>query len=219
MVPEITSSIKSCTRLHLPGTKLNEAERTSVVVKLPLRIVDWIAHEARRKQSTSESILEEIVTRTVDKELEPLHDRLRRVNQLIKQIIEGGVETLRLEVQEAERATGKVMIASNLPPSFDERKKRRDHLLELGMEAYEELKQISSSEQASREAGYRLQAYQVMARVGMFNEAIIRDQEAEELAQAIEALEEGNCRLEESMKEIENELGIGKKRKSEDEAD
>ena len=57
-----------------------------------------------------------------------------------------------------------------------------------------------------------MQAYQVMARVGAFNAAIIRDQEAEELAQAIESLEEGNERLEESMKEIEETLGIQKKK-------
>ena len=182
------------------------------VVKLPDHIIDWISKEARRKQSTSEEILEEIVTRTVEKETEPLNDRLHRVNQMITQIVDSGIETLRIEAQEAEKSREQVVIASNLPPSFDERKKRRDHLLELGMAAYEELRQISGSEQASREAGYRMQAYQVMARVGAFNAAVIRDQEAEELAQAIEALEEGNDRLEESMKQIEEELGLRKKK-------
>ena len=199
--------------------RMSAGQKREFVVKFPDRIINWIANEARRKQSTSEKILEEIVTRAVEKEAEPLNDRLHRVNQLITQIVDSGIETLRLEAQDAEKSQGQVFIASNLPPTFDERKKRRDHLLELGMEAYEELRQISGSEQASREAEYRMQAYQVMARVGGFNAAVIRDQEAEELAQAIEALEEGNHELEESMKQIEEELGLRKKKDEQESTD
>ena len=53
--------------------------------------------------------------------------------------------------------------------AFEERKKKRDHLVELGMQAYDELRKISSSEEAARGAGFRLEAFSVMARVGKFN--------------------------------------------------
>ena len=91
--------------------------------------------------------------------------------------------------------------------AFEERKKKRDHLVEIGMQAYDELRKISSSEQAAREAGFRLEAFSVMARVGKFNAAIIRDQEAEEILQFMEEIEEGNERIEEELKELKKERG------------
>ena len=122
------------------------AQSKECIVNLPVYVVEWIATEARKRNSTSEELMEEIITATVNKEAEPLPDRLRRVNQLIKRLVRLGFETTTWEAQETERSRGQVSIASKLPPSFDERRKRRDRLLELGMEAYEELKQISSSE-------------------------------------------------------------------------
>lgn len=144
----------------------------------------------------------------VENEIEPLGVRLRRVNGMIKDLVTLAKDTVAQEREEA----GQVRIAANLPPEFDERKKRRNQLLELGMQAYEELRQISSSEQTARQAEYRMQAYQVMARVGAFNAAVIRDQEAEDLAHMIAELEEGNDKLEESLTEIEEELGLRKKK-------
>lgn len=88
---------------------------------------------------------------------------------------------------------------------FEERKKKRDHLVELGMEAYDELRKISSSEQAAKEAEFRLAAFTVMARVGNFNAAIIRDQEAEEVLQILEELEEGYDKVEEELEKLKKE--------------
>jgi len=126
------------------------------------------------------------------------------------------VELANVVLEEESMEKQVVRIAAKLSPGHDERKKRRGRLLELGMEAYEELRQISGSEEAAKEAEFRMHADQVMARVGAFNAAVIRDQEAEELAQMIADIEEGNEKLEESMKEIEEELGIAGKRKKEE---
>ena len=48
-----------------------------------------------------------------------------------------------------------------------------------------------------------MQAFTVMTRVGMFNAAVIRDQEAEDIARLIEELEEGNDRIEARIKELQ----------------
>jgi hypothetical protein len=89
--------------------------------------------------------------------------------------------------------------------AFEERKKKRDHLVELGMQAYDELKKISSSEAASREAGFRLVAFTVMARVGNFNAAIIRDQEAGDVIDILEDIEEGNEKMEAELEKLKKE--------------
>ena len=71
------------------------------------------------------------------------------------------------------------------------------------MEAYDELRKIAASEQASKEAESRLQAFSVMARVGMFNAAVIRDAENDELGELLEELEETDDRLNEELKRLE----------------
>ncbi len=89
--------------------------------------------------------------------------------------------------------------------AFEERKKKRDHLFELGIEAYEELRKISQSEKASKEAEFRMRAFTVMARVGMFNAAVIRDQEAEDIARFLAELEEGNAKIDAELEKLEKE--------------
>lgn len=135
----------------------------------------------------------ELITERARREIEPLDVQLRRVNQLIKEIVVMAKKTPMQAEKDAK--TGK--------PAFHERKKKRGHLIELGMQAYDELSKISKSERAAKEAEFRLQAFTVMARVGLFNAAIIRDQEAEDIARLIEGLEEGNDRIEAKIKELE----------------
>ena len=162
-------------------------------VQLPAHVADWLDQAAHRKGKTSEELLRELVTEIVEEQAEPLEVRLQRISELIKEIVALAKKTPMQEEKYAK--TGTV--------AFEGRKKKRDHLIELGMEAYDELTKISGSEQASKEAEFRLQAFIVMARVGMFKAAVIRDQEAEDMAQLIEELEEGNYRIEEQLKELE----------------
>jgi ribosome-associated translation inhibitor RaiA len=89
--------------------------------------------------------------------------------------------------------------------TVEDRKRKREHLIELGMQAYDELRRISSSEQAAREAEFRLAAFTVMARMGNFNAAIIRDQEAEDLLQFIDEIEEGYTKMEEELEKLKEE--------------
>jgi hypothetical protein len=131
---------------------------------------------------------------------------------MIKDLVILAQNTLAQEKEEASQ----LRIAAKLPPGFDERKKRREQMLELGMQAYEELRQISSSEQAAKEAKCRMQAYLAMARVGSFNAAIINDQETEDLTKLIEEVEEKSQQLDEAIekwnkrqREIEEEQGAG----------
>ena len=99
--------------------------------------------------------------------------------------------------------------------ALEDRKRKREHLVELGMQAYDELRRISSSEQAAREAEFRLAAFTVMARVGNFNAAIIRDQEADDLLQFIDEIEEGYEKIEEELEKLKKE---GRQREEVEEA-
>jgi hypothetical protein len=176
------------------GSESENAGNTHVFsIMLPVRIAEWIERTAHRKDKTTEQFLRELITETVEEQAEPLEVRLRRASELIKEIV---VLARKMPMQEEKDAkTG--------APAFELRKKKRDHLVELGMEAYDELRKISRSEEASREAEFRLQAFMVMARLGSFTAAVVRDQEAEDTARLIEELEEGNDRIEEQLKELE----------------
>ena len=83
----------------------------------------------------------------------PLDVRLRRINELIKEMVVLAKKTPMQEGKDAKTGTH----------AFEERKRKRDHVVDLGMEAYDELRKISASEQASKEAEFRLPAFTVMA--------------------------------------------------------
>jgi hypothetical protein len=87
--------------------------------------------------------------------------------------------------------------------SLEERTKRREHLIELGLEAYDELKKIAASEQASKRSKSRLQAFAVMARIGTFNAAVIRDAENDELGTLLAEVEETNEQFKEELGKLE----------------
>jgi len=159
---------------------------------LPVRIAEWIERTAHEKDKITEEFLRELVVETFNEQTEPLDVRLHRLDELIEKMV---VLVKKMPMQEEKDAkTG--------GPAFELRKKKRDHLVELGMEAYDELRKISASEQVAKESEFRLQAFTVMARIGGFNAAVIRDQEAEDLVLLIEELQEGNNRLEAKIKEL-----------------
>lgn len=162
-------------------------------VQLPERVADLVEHYALGKGETAEEFLRELVTETVEEQAEPLEVRVQRVTGLLGQI---AVLVNKTPMQE-EKAAKPGALAS------EERKRKRDHLIELGLEAYDELRKISKSEQASKEAEFRLQAFTVMARVGKFNASIIRDQEAGDLTELIAEVEETNEQLGAKLNELE----------------
>jgi hypothetical protein len=125
---------------------------------------------------------------------ERIESRLGRVNLLIQTFTDLAREEM-LE-RDGVRPTG------TLVPIQDERRKKRDRLVELGMEAYEELCRICASEQAAKEAACRMQAYRVMAQVGAFNAAVISDQETEDLSELIYEIEARGRQFEEEIEKL-----------------
>jgi len=141
-----------------------------------------------------DEVLQELIIKTVEYEAEPLEERMRRVKTLITKI---ATAIRKMPMQELKDVETRV--------AREDRKKKRDHLVELGMEAYDELKKISTSEEAAREAEFRLKAFLVMARIGAFNAAVIRDQEAEDLEHLLAEIERYNELLAAKLKKIEEE--------------
>lgn len=181
---------------HFKDTRsenVNARDMRGFSIRLPAHVSDYVERAACNRGLTVEQLVAELITESVRKDIEPLDVQLRRVNELINEII---ILAKKAPMQEEKDAkTGK--------PTFEQREKKRDHLIELGMQAYDELSKISRSEKAAKQAEFRMQAFTVMARVGMFNAAVIRDQEAEDIARLIEELEEGNDRIEARIKELQ----------------
>src|SRR3972149_7713095 len=122
-------------------------------IRLPAHVAQWIGRAAHRKNKTMEQFLQNLITETVEKQTEPLEIRLQRVRGLINEI---AVSTRKIPMREEKDAKTRTL-------AHQERKKKRDHLIELGMEAYDELRMISRSEEAAKEAEFRLQAFMAMA--------------------------------------------------------
>jgi hypothetical protein len=182
--------------------KSENAGNTRVAsIMLPVHIAEWIEHTAHQKDKTSEQFLRELVVEIFSEQTEPLDVRLQRLDGLIEKM---AVLVRKMAMQvEKDAKTGII--------AHEGRRKKRDHLIELGLEAYDELRKISRSEEASKEAEFRLQAFMVMARLGSFTAAVIHDQETEDLTQLIMEVEETNERLEDELKKVE------KKRREEEE--
>ena len=76
-------------------------------------------------------------------------------------------------------------------------------MLELGMDAFEQLYKIAKTEQVAEKSKFRIQAYQVLARLGMLNAALLRGATDEELLSNMIELEDENEHLEQTAKEIQ----------------
>lgn len=171
-------------------------------LQLPIHLAAWVEQAALRKSKTPEQFLGELIIKSVEEEAMPLELRLQRLEGLINKMT---ILTKKMPMQEEKDAKKHIH-------SLEERTKRREHLIELGMEAYDELRKITRDEQASKEAEARLQAFTVMARVGTFNAAVIRDAENDELGSLLAEVEETNARFNEELKRLE-------KKRREDQAD
>jgi hypothetical protein len=171
----------------------NAGAMGSFSVQLPAHVVDWVGKAALRRNETPERFLRELIIASVEEEAMPLEVRLQRLDQLVKKMELIVKKTPMQEEKDAKTAVR----------SLEERAKKREHLIELGMEAYDELRKIAASEQASKESESRLQAFAVMARIGMFNAAVISDAENDELGHLLAEIEETDARLKEELEKLE----------------
>jgi hypothetical protein len=171
----------------------NSGSMRSFSVQLPANVADWVGKAAVRKEKTPEQFLRELIITSVEEEAKPLTRRLQRLDELVKKM---QVTVKKTPMQEEKDAKTHVH-------SLEERTKRREHLIELGLEAYDELRKITASEQASKESEARLQAFAVMARIGTFNAAVIRDAENDEIGSLLAQLEESDVRLKEKLRKLE----------------
>ena len=177
----------------------NSGNMRSFSVQLPANVADWVGKAAVRKTKTPEQLLRGLIIKSVEEEAMPLTLRLQRLDDLVKKM---QVIVKKTPMQEEKDAKTHIH-------SLEERTKRREHLIELGLEAYDELRKIAASEQASKESEARLQAFAVMARIGTFNAAVIRDAENDELGNLLAELEETDVRLKEKMKKLEKKARRG----------
>ncbi len=171
----------------------NAGNMRSFLVQLPAHVADWVNQAALRKGKAAEQFLRGLIIETVEEEALPVEVHLHRIDELVKKL---GVIVKKTPMQEEKDAKTAVH-------SLEERTKRREHLIELGFEAYDELKKIAASEQASKESETRLQAFAVMARIGTFNAAVIRDAENDELGHLLEELEETDDRFKEEITRLQ----------------
>ncbi len=180
----------------------NAGDMSSFSVQLPANVADWVGKAALRRNETPERFLRELIITSVEEAAMPLEARLQRLDQLVNKM-----ELIVKKTPMQEEKDAKTTVHS-----LEERTKRRDHLIELGFEAYDELRKIAASEQASKESESRLQAFAVMARIGTFNAAVIRDAENDELGHLLAEIEETDARLKEELEQLE-------KKRREEEAD
>jgi hypothetical protein len=173
----------------------NAGNMRSFSVQLPAHVADWVNQAALRKGKIVEQFLGELIIEAVREESLPVEVHLQRIDELVKKM-----EVMVKKTPKQEEKDAKTHIHS-----LEARTKRREHLIELGMEAYDELRKIAASEQASEESEARIQAFAVMARVGTFNAAVIRDAENDEIENLLEELEETDTRLKQKLKKLEGQ--------------
>ncbi|OFX17387.1 hypothetical protein A3K71_04005 [archaeon RBG_16_50_20] len=85
-----------------------------------------------------------------------------------------------------------------------ERQRKRTRMLELGMNSFERIYEVAKSERSAEEAQYRIQAYQVLARLGTFNAALLRDATEDEILTKMIQLEHENEKLDTVAREIQS---------------
>jgi len=170
----------------------SDGER-SFSVLLPSQIAGILEDISQTEAVAVERFLQNLLTEYVNEKCKPIEERIHRVNELINELVVLVKETLMQTC----------IAGTRILASFDERKRKRDRMVELGMKAFEELSKIAESETAARESGFRLEAFKVVARLGMLNAALIRDQETEDLRNLIAELEEDNEELRKTRKKVE----------------
>jgi hypothetical protein len=180
----------------------NVGNMCSFLVQLPAHVADWVNQAALTKGKTAEQFLRELIIEAVEEEALSVEVHLHRIDELVRKL---GLIVKKTPMQEEKNAQMHIH-------SLEERTKRREHLIELGFEAYDELRKIAASEQASKESESRLQAFAVMARIGTFNAAVIRDAENDELGSLLPEIEETDDKFRKELEKL-------KKKRREEEAE
>jgi hypothetical protein len=118
--------------------------------------------------------------------------KIMQATQLIKQLV-AYASVLKTPLQEEKGA----------PPARLERQRKRDRLLNMGMDAFDQVYKIAQSEKEAEAAKARIQAYKVLALLGKLNALILKDATDEELLNLMLELEDENASLETMAVEIQ----------------
>lgn len=170
------------------NSAIGQADRGFWIL-VPVDAVNCLERIAQNKAIPVERLLQQLITEYVTEEDRSLEDRMNRVNELVKELVAA-----------VKRPQMLPRIAGTA--AFEERQHKRDHLVELGMQAFEELGKISESEQVAKESEFRLQAFVVLARVGAFTAAVIHNQDEADVLDLLERVEQVNKELEEKLEKI-----------------
>lgn len=155
-------------------------------ILLPANAADRLEQIAQTKAMPVERLLQWLITEYVKEESRSFEDRIKRVNELVGNLVAAVRDDL-MQTRIAGTA------------AFEERQRKRDHLVELGMRAFEAISRISESEQLAKESEFRLQAFLVLARVGAFTAAVVHNQDEADILDLLEQIEQGNKELEEKL--------------------
>lgn len=158
-------------------------------ILLPVETADRLERIARAKAMPVERIIQELTMNYATREADSLQARIGRGVELVKRLINAGRDELMV-----------VSIAGTGP--FQERQRKRDRLVELGLKAFEELVKISDSEELAKQSQFRMRAFLVLTRVGAFTDAVIHNQEEADVLDLLERLEQEETEFEEHLKKM-----------------
>jgi hypothetical protein len=161
-------------------------------VELPVDAVSYLKSAAQSKAISVERLLQQLITEHVTGETRSLKDRMNHLNELVKE--------LAVAVKNPEMLT---KIAGSA--AFEARQRKRDHIVELGLQALEEVSRISKSDKLAKESGPRFRAFAVLARVGAFTDAVIHHQDEADVEDLLMQIEEANEELQDELKKAKKE--------------
>jgi hypothetical protein len=172
--------------LSEPNIATDSADRGFWIL-LPVDAVNYLEHTAQSKAISLERLLQQLITEHVTEETRSLEDRMNHLNELLKELVVA-VKNPQMLPKIAGTA------------AFEERQHKRDHIVELGLRALEEVSRISESDQLAKESGSRLRAFTVLARVGAFTDAVIHNQDEADVLDLLERMEQINRELQKELK-------------------
>ena len=159
-------------------------------IQLQVETADQLERIAQTNEMQVEQLLQQLVAEYVVEESRSVEDRIR----LVYEHVECLIAAVKDELFQVRIASGTV--------TFEERQRKRAHLVELGMRAFEEISRISESEQVAKESEFRLQSFQVLARVGAFTSAVIQNQDEADVVDLLKRVEKVNRELEKRLKKV-----------------
>jgi hypothetical protein len=156
-------------------------------VVLPVDAVNYLERAAQSKATSVERLLQQLITEHVAEKTRSLEDRMNHLNELLKELVEAVKNP-----QMLPRIAGTA--------AFEERQHKRDHIVEIGLRALEEVSRISESDQLAKESGSRLRAFTVLARVGAFTDAVIHNQDEADVLDLLKRVDQTNRELQRELK-------------------